>query len=196
MTNPLSFQFENLPLPTRKRVAVVLLVLGGAVLLASTVGEVVALRTFLTYPSHPRVAPLESSPLGSWVELTGTVIECDSRRQIGADTYFLGRSFSGRRFIASYNRPTSCEAARGHQLGVLEPVDPRLASTLARNAFPLSPGRLDHLCTSCGPGNARLGACLLLAGMLVGGFLAWVGLREHRRLRGSAPTAEAVSCAT
>lgn len=189
-TNPLAF---FLPLAVRKPFAVFLLLFGGTALLASAVSEVVALRALLSFPSHPRTAPLESSPPGSWVELTGTLIECDSRRQIGEHTYFLGRSFAGRRFIASYNRPTSCEAARGHQLGVLQPLDPRLASTLARNGVPLPPGRLDHLCTSCGPGNARLGAWLLLAGMLVGGFLVWVGLREHRRLRGSAPMAEAAS---
>jgi len=181
-TNPLALQLENLPAGVRKPFAIFLLVFGGATLLASAVGEVLVLRSLLSYPSHPRTAPLEASALGSWVELTGTIIECDTRQQIGEDTYFLGRSFSGRRFIASYNRPTSCEAARGHQVGVLEPLDPRLVSTLARNGFPLAPGRLDLLCTWCGPPNERLGAWLLLVGMLVGGFLAWVGLREHRRL--------------
>ena len=171
-----------LPGPFRKGFAIFLLGFGGVVALGCVLGEVLVLRAYLAFPESPRRVALEAARPNEWVALTDAVLECESRREIGNGTYFLGRSLGGRYFVASYNQPMTCEGAHS-LIGTVGALHPNLARTLARNSFALPDGEIAQLCTWCGPRNDLIGSLVLAAGILLGAFLAWVGLTERRKLR-------------
>lgn len=173
---------SELPPSFRKPFATFLIGFGALVTVGCVVGEVLVVRTFLTYPETPRRTTLEAARPGEWAEVTDLLLDCESIVRSGDSTYYVGRSRGGRPFVASYDRAATCGGGPTTLAGTVETLHPNLARTLERNRVVLPGGPISEVCTGCGPANTRTGALVLLAGILLGAALAWLGASERRKL--------------
>jgi hypothetical protein len=147
-------------------------------------------RQLRAYPSAPLPITLVEAvqtDQDRWVTITGARPDCVNALSEGSDGLtvpLIGADDPGAILIVNFPSGEECSDQARQVTGVLGPMNTRRRASLARAGFRLPDStRVLYLCTSCGPGNDRLG--VILGSVLAGISVCLFAFTEVLRRRGA-----------